>query len=255
MVLLNVLYFVWSHEGMSFLGWAPQSEREPQRLLQQIEPERLHISWANMPSIKNNPHHANNANNPANMGTASSTNVIEIKNNPNTPVENSIDAKCLQAGMFNELQSEKIKSTLHAIFSLSDSSAQQPTWRLDAFKQQARWIVYLGPYENVNDLILKKAQLNKIKVPFETPLNPELSAGLSVGAFINETQAQTAMQTSLYKKGIRTAKVVQEFPPRMGYTLVFPAVDVATSTQLNTPQVRAVLSGKPLLACLQNQGK
>lgn len=43
LVLLNALYYAWSHQMLQDYGLAPAEQREPARLQQQIRPELLII--------------------------------------------------------------------------------------------------------------------------------------------------------------------------------------------------------------------
>ena len=43
LVLLNSLYFAWSHGMLAGLVLAPEQQTEPQRLQQQLSPEELRL--------------------------------------------------------------------------------------------------------------------------------------------------------------------------------------------------------------------
>lgn len=43
LLLLNGVYFAWSHDLLRTLGFAPAQQTEPQRLGQQIRPEALRL--------------------------------------------------------------------------------------------------------------------------------------------------------------------------------------------------------------------
>ncbi len=77
LVLLNSAYFAWSQGWLLSLGYGPTQQREPQRLSQQIRPEALVL----VPS----------------QGTSSSV---------------ARAAECLQAGVFNEGQSQALRAAL-----------------------------------------------------------------------------------------------------------------------------------------------
>ncbi len=44
---LNAVFYVWRTGGLEPWGWAPESAREPERKLQQINPDHLLISRKN----------------------------------------------------------------------------------------------------------------------------------------------------------------------------------------------------------------
>jgi hypothetical protein len=43
LVCANAVYFTWSEGWLAVYGWAPLSQREPQRLAQQLQPEAIRI--------------------------------------------------------------------------------------------------------------------------------------------------------------------------------------------------------------------
>lgn len=220
LLLVNGAYFVWSHDMLSSwgLGVAPQSE--PQRLNQQIEPERIRI-------LKNNDIRV-----PV-KGTAATL---------NTPIASKATAApgmCLQAGVFNDKQSAVLRQALTA-------NLPAGTWRLDATPLPARWIVYMGKYPDNNARDLKKSQLIKIKVPYEVLTEASLEPGLSLGSHDSQEAANQALNR-LFKQGVRTARVLQEQPGQTGFQLILPAVDESARTKLTA--LRSQLVGKPLLPC------
>lgn len=231
LLLANGVYFAWSHDmlGSWGLGIAPQSE--PQRLGQQIEPQRIQLlkrADAVVPPINTAPVNAPNA------AVALSTTTAQSL---------SADVKtasvCLQAGVFNEQQSTVLRQAL---------SAKLPsgTWRLDATTLPARWIVYMGKYPDNKTRDLKKSQLVKIKVSFEPLAEAALEPGISLGRHDNQEAANQALN-QLFKQGVRTARVLQEQPGQTGFQLVLPAVDGALRAKLTAMQTQ--FAGKPLLPC------
>jgi len=83
LVLLNSAYFAWSQGWLLSLGYGPTQQREPQRLSQQIRPEALVL----VPSQA-----------AGSDGAA-------------TPVA-ARAAECLQAGVFDEAQSQVLRAAL-----------------------------------------------------------------------------------------------------------------------------------------------
>ena len=43
LVLLNAVYFAWSQQMLRVYGFAPHTEREPQRVAQQVRPELVRV--------------------------------------------------------------------------------------------------------------------------------------------------------------------------------------------------------------------
>ncbi|MDO8771549.1 MAG: SPOR domain-containing protein [Burkholderiaceae bacterium] len=226
LILANGAYFAWSHDLLSSWGLGVVPQSEPQRLTQQIEPERIRI-------IKNN-------NVPIPVGIAVTTPAT-----PATPAPPSASsaaaapAMCLQAGMFNDKQAALLRQALAA-------SLPAGTWRLDAVALPARWIVYMGKYPDNNARDLKKSQLIKINVPFEVLTEATLEPGLSLGSHDSQEAASQALNR-LLKQGVRTARVLQEQPGQTGFQLVLPAMDGSAGTKLTA--LRSQLAGKPLQPC------
>lgn len=99
LVLINALYFSWSHGLLAGLGLAPEQQTEPQRLHQQIRPEELRLLSAAEQQLAEAP------------GPASSA------------------PECLQAGPFTEAQSALLRGALAA-------TMPPGSWTLDAAKGQ-----------------------------------------------------------------------------------------------------------------------
>jgi hypothetical protein len=47
LMVLNALFYVWRTGGFAPWAWAPESAREPERLQQQINPDKLVITRKN----------------------------------------------------------------------------------------------------------------------------------------------------------------------------------------------------------------
>lgn len=231
LLLANGVYFAWSHDmlGSWGLGIAPQSE--PQRLEQQIEPQRIQLlkrADAVVPPIN-----TATANNPSAAAAAKATAA------PNLTTDVKTASVCLQAGVFNDQQSTVLKQALAA-------KLPAGTWRLEASTLPARWIVYMGKYPDNKARDLKKSQLVKINVPFEPLAETALEPGISLGSHNNQEAANQALNR-LFKQGVRTARVLQEQPGQTGFQLVLPAVDETLRAKLTAMQTP--FAGKPLLPC------
>ena len=210
LVLANGAYYAWSHGLLRGYGFAPASHAEPQRLAQQLRPEAIRL-------LK-----------PDEARRAEATPQVPVK-----PTE------CLQAGVFNDSQTSRLRSTLEAALPMG-------TWLLDGAVEPARWIVYMGKYPNADALAKKRAELASLNLRFEPLNNPSLEIGLSLGGF--ETQAAaTAALTGLSQRGVRTARVVQERAEFRGFLLKIPVVDEAVKARLD--EIKPVLAGKTLRTC------
>jgi len=67
LLLANAAYFAWSHGALAQLGLAPTHQTEPERLLQQVQPELLLVTPAtSAPTMSALPVPAASASAPAN---------------------------------------------------------------------------------------------------------------------------------------------------------------------------------------------
>ena len=220
LLLANAAYFAWSHDLLSSWGLGVASQSEPQRLKQQIQPERIRI-------LKNSD------------GLVPAKGTAATLNTPIASKATPAPAMCLQAGVFNDKQSAVLRQALTV-------NLPAGSWRLDATPLSARWIVYMGKYPDNNARDLKKSQLINIKVPFEVLAEASLEPGLSLGSHDSQEAANQALNR-LFKQGVRTARVLQEQPGQTGFQLILPAVD--DSARIKLTALRAQLAGKPLLPC------
>jgi hypothetical protein len=210
LILANGLYFVWSQGMLRAYGFAPTQQREPQRLAQQIEPQRIQILTA-----------------------------TEAKRAEAQAQAELAPKECLLAGPFDDAQAATLRSAL-------ESSLAPGSWQLDSVAMSARWIVYMGKFANAEQLAKKRAELAAMKL---VPLglnNPDLELGLSLGGFDTQADA-TAELSKLSLRGIRTAKVLQERPEGRQNQLRLPAVTPETKNRL--ADLKTVLVGRTLHSC------
>lgn len=210
LALANAGYLAWTQGWLARVGFAPAQQREPVRLDEQIRPEGLRVL------------------------AADETRRVEaaVSAVPKAP-------ECLQAGLFDERQASAVRNWV---------SAQLPpgSWTFEDGTEPARWIVYMGKYPNADAVARKKAELRQINVSFEALVSPELEPGLSLGHFANQAAATTQLN-ELARRGVRTARVVQERAEFKGQTLRLPAVDDGLRARLE--DLKGQLQGKNLRAC------
>ena len=242
LLLANGAYLAWSQDLLSSWGLGAPPQSEPQRLTQQIEPERIRVlktDSTKMPAAQTALPVLPAATAPATTVAAPTTNTPAAA----IPVIANAAAvsatSCLQAGVFTDKQSTVLRQVLA-------KNLAKDTWRLDATALPPRWIVYMGKYPNNSARDLKKSQLIKINVPFEVLTETALEPGLSLGSHPNQEAANQALNL-LFKKGVRTARVLQEQPGQTGFQLIVPAADAATRTKLDALKIQ--LAGKPLQPC------
>ncbi|MDD2927096.1 SPOR domain-containing protein [Rhodoferax sp.] len=192
LLMLNVGYFAWGQGWLLPYGWGPVSQREPQRLAQQVRPQALVILGAQ-------------------------------EAQPTAAAVSSLTT-CWQAGDLDAAQAQTLRALLQA--KLPDGA-----WVMEDVLVPERWMIYMGKYANAVELAKKREQLTSLKVPLEPLSNPALAPGLSLGTFDSEEAANTALQ-ALTRRGVRTARVLSVQPATPRYRLRLPALDPAQQPQL-----------------------
>ena len=210
LLLLNGIYFAWSQGLLQGLGFAPMQQTEPLRVAQQIKPEALSLL------------------------SAQEQRVAEAESK--TAVK---PAECLQAGVFDTAQGELLRRTLA-------TSLPAGVWSLDEAVTPARWIVYMGKFASDEALAKKRLELASLNLKFEPLVNPALGLGLSLGGYETQAAAQAALE-ALNRRGVRTARVLQERAEARSVMLKVPAADDALRARLG--ELAPLLAGKALSPC------
>lgn len=213
LILLNGVYFAWSEGLLRGFGYGPVLQTEPQRLAQQIKPELIRV-----------------------LSPAEARQFEQAARPAVKPPE------CLQTGMMNLVVSAQLKGSLQA------SSWPEGSWRLEPVVVPERWIVYMGKFPSAEFQARKRGELLALDVKLQ-PLSLSLTAlqpGLSLGAFDTKIAAEDGLK-ELARRGVRSARVVQERPEENGELLRLPAVDEGLRTKLD--EIKALLAGEPLRPC------
>jgi hypothetical protein len=231
LLLANGLFFAWSKGFLSQFGFVAYTKNESFRLATQIEPERIVVTQKDAASSQP-PTNTRATSSSAHANTA-------ITAQPST-VATTV---CLTAGAFNERQSVALKQALNA--TIPDLS-----WKFEDVTLPERWIVYMGKYPNKATRDLKKSQLKQLNVRYEVLSVGTLEPGLSLGSHTSQAAAHQSLQ-QLFKKGVRTARVLQESPEQKGHTLVVPAADDVARAKLTTvyTTIAAQIGGNALQVC------
>jgi hypothetical protein len=215
LVLANGVYFAWSQGLLRELGFAPVNQSEPQRLAQQLRPESLRV-------LK-----------PEEVRRLDAAPPTPTPASPVNPPE------CLQAGLFDASQADALRGKLSASLPLG-------AWQIEPVVEPARWIVYMGKYPTAQALAKKRSELASLNLKFEPLTNPSLEFGVSLGLHQTQAAANTAL-ANLNRRGVRTARVVQERAEVRGSLLKIPAADDAVKARLE--EFKTALAGKPLRPC------
>ncbi|MEI8030982.1 MAG: SPOR domain-containing protein [Comamonadaceae bacterium] len=210
LLLINGLYFAWSQGLLVGFGFAPLQQSEPQRIARQIRPDAVRLLT-----------------------------LQELRQLEAAARVTSKPPECLQAGLFDKAQSELLQRALA-------SSLPAGSWVMEDAIEPARWIVYMGRYANEEAMAKKRSELASMKLKFEPLRNPSLQLGLSLGAFETKAAANAQLE-SLSRRGLRTAKVLQESAEMRGLLLRLPATDQAMRASLT--ELKPALAGKVLSPC------
>lgn len=216
LLLANGAYLAWSQGLLRAYGLAPAPVNEPHRAGQQIRPEALQV-----------------------LSPAEAKRIEAAAAAPPPPVK---PPECLEAGLFDEAQAGVLRQSLEPVLPTG-------TWQIDPGVEPARWLVYMGKFLTTETMNRKKGELAALNVKAEAlTTGSTLAYGLSLG--VAETrEAANAQLAALVKRGVRTARVVQERGEVRGFTLKLPAANEALRTQVEG--LRTALAGHPLRSCHQ----
>ena len=213
LVLLNLVYLAWGQGWLLPYGIGPVSQREPQRLAMQIRPQAIELL------------------------TAKEAEQLLLASATPPPLP------CWQAGLFDEAQMLSLSESLTA-------NLPESAWSFEQVTKPERWIVYIGKFANLAELKKKRAQIADLNLTLVPLINPDLAPGLCLGVFKSEELADTALIV-LNHRGVRTARVVQEYPSLTGYRLLLPSVDETLQHLLVS--VKPALAGKAMMPCQSTQ--
>lgn len=214
LLLANGVFFAWSSGLLQAYGWAPVQQTEPQRMAQQLHPERIRL-----------------------LGPED-VRRLEAQSTP-ASLANPRPTECLQAGLFDDRQAEALRQTL--------TPALPPgSWVLESGMEPERWIVYMGKYPDNEAMNKKLGELRNLNIRFEPLVDPALAPGLALGAYPTEAAAREAF-AQFSGRGVRTARVLRERAEVRGQWLRFPLADATLKQRLDS--FKTELAGKPLQAC------
>lgn len=244
----NLAWLAWSQGWLHALGLGPDTQREPERLTRQIQPEALHVQPARPPAMQP----------PAPAATAPAATparqVVTVAEAPPAPEPvpppaaapapvaetppKPAPTACLQAGVFDQRQANALR----------EAAAGLPagSWRLDEVQLPGRWMVYVGKLADADAVAAKRAELRALGVDTDRP-GAALEPGLSLGRFSTEEAAERAL-TDLGRKGVRTARVVRERRDVPGYLLRLPRADSALRQRASASLGKA-MGGKTWRDC------
>jgi hypothetical protein len=246
LLLANLAWFAWAQGWLRVLGMEPAVQAEPQRLERQIRPEALTLQ----PLDETEPAAAPAAAaalpplpRPAEASPAPAEAPPQAPDAPaaaSAPVVPDVGAPggvCLQAGAFTEQQVDTLRQAA--------ASLPPGSWRIDPVQLRGRWMVYVGKLADAEAVRAKRNELRELGVDTDRP-GAALEPGLSLGRFASEESANRAL-AELGRKGVRSARVVQERRDTPAYLLRLPNADAALQQRVRG--LGGALAGRELRAC------
>ncbi len=224
----NLGWLAWSQGWLRAVGLAPQTQTEPERLQRQVRPEAVTLSPAATTAAP-----ARTSSAPEAPQAAASAAVAP----DNAPAPTAVAGRCLQAGTVDDKQIEPVRRAAAAL--------PPGSWRIDPVQLPGRWMVYIGKLADAGAVATKRAELRALGVDSDRP-GPGMEPGLSLGRFSTEEAADRGLD-NLARKGVRTARVVQERRDTPGYVLRLPNADVELRRRAGA--LRGVLGGRELRDC------
>ena len=266
LLLANLAYFAWTQGHLDGLGMAPADPSEPQRITRQVKPEVLRLlngpkgtgdpdipaaPTTEAPPAVPEPPAAAPAAVPALPSTSSVASApatapvpppkpSTLPPAPPPAVASNEPRACWMAAGFTEAQTELLRAEL-ALLGLSAAS-----WQLTENRSGGRWIVYMGRYDNTEQVERKKAELRGLGVAFREITAAGLAPGLALGTYSTEAAARVALQKT-EQDGVRTAKVAQERAESTSFTLRLPAITAAQRAAVDG--LGEAMAGKTLRRC------
>ena len=244
LIAANLVYYAGTQGHLAGLGWpAATAQREPGRLTQQIEPQRLRLlngargsEPEATPAAANAPSAAPQQAAPA---AAAPDPAATPAPEPTAPVAESPPA-CWQASGFGAEQAELLRAELR-LLGLADSA-----WQLAEVRSPGRWIVYMGRYDNAEQAARKKAELRELGIDHRDVNTQGLAPGIALGTFSSEEAAEDGLQQAV-RRGVRTARVVQERAESLSYNLRLPAITDAQRQRIEA--LGPAIAGRTLQRC------
>lgn len=234
LLLANLAFWAWSAGVLRDLGLGPVVQSEPERLQQQKNPDSVQLG----PPLPRTPAPVSEAQHgPAPAPAPTPT----LPAPPTPPVPTSATPEpapvfvCLQAGPYDARQADALRSAAAAL--------PAGSWVVEGGQLPGRWMVYIGRLADSDAVRAKRAELRELGVDTARP-GAAFEPGLSLGRYSTEEAAQRAL-SDLGRKGVRTARVVQERPDTPAYTLRLPRIDERLRAQLSS----LPLAGKDLRPC------
>lgn len=216
LLLANGLFYAWAQGWLS--PWVPAraEQREPGRLQQQVQPERVTVLSARDAGAMLAAAAASAA---ASGGVAAAASAGAAM-----PADDTL--RCLEAGPFTDAALPAVLSLLQQ-HGVPDGSVQH-----DVTGSASTWAVVMGRFADREAQRAKLEELRRLGVRADELSSPAaLVPGLRLGHFSDRYGAETAL-ASLNRRGVRTARVVELPAGTLRHWLRAPQADGELQTRL-----------------------
>lgn len=242
LLLANVGFWLYVQGHLAGLGLSPVSQREPERLQQQVAADKLLLRTA--PATE-----AATVAAPS-PPTAEAPAPLTAPATPATPTPPPAAPRpvpprpvpsttCWQASGIDPNTALLLRGAL------THQNDMAPGWALNETPVPARWIVYLGPLPNAEALQRRRTELRAAGIDHRLVTTPTLSPGLALGTYSTPEAARRAL-AELTLNGLTNARVVQERAASLQYALRLPAL---TDAQRRRVLALGLLADTPLQRC------
>ena len=236
LLLANLLWLAWSQGALRGVGLAPLQSAEPQRLAHQLRPDALRVAPLSEDAARGGAAQA-----PVERSsTAALAEALpapaEAQPVPSAAAEPPAGV-CLQSEVLDASQIQTVRAAAQAL--------PDGVWQIDEVQLPGSWMVYMGRLDGVAAVAAKRGQLRALGID-ATRAGPGFEPGLSLGRYPSAEAAGRAL-AAFNRRGVRTARVVQERRAAPGFVLRLPAADEALQ-----PALRALgpaLAGKEMRPC------
>lgn len=228
LLLANAVLAAWQ---AGWLGPAPggleEAAREPERLAQQLEPQRLRLL--------NPPGATGPASAAADPVHAAATDPAPAPGAPPPPADEMPAAtpaaaereprRCWQLPAAPLTQAQAWRRAAETQAGLRGRHTES------AGRLPQRWLVYVGPLTDAAKLAARRAALRQAGLDQRSVDVPDVGPGLALGTYSTEEAARKAL-AEVQQRGVRDARVVRERPASELLTLRWPDLTAAETAAL-----------------------
>lgn len=251
LLLANLGLWAYTQGHLDWLGLAPRTPNEPERLARQLAPEKLTVlntpnaPTAQAPEAASVPTpEPDKAAQAAAPGAVAAAPVVPAPAPTPAPAAAppppKVPTACWQTTGLPPSQTVLVRGALQNLPGLTAGD-----WTLTEGVLPARWIVYQGKFANAEALQRRRAELREAGVDHREVATPALQPGLALGTYSTEEAARRALAETVLR-GVDGVRVVQERQETRSHTLRLPSLTEAQRRQINATRV---LDGKPLQRC------